>query len=162
MATQKSTNQNPFLDFDVSKVMAQFDPAKFATEFAKIADQYNVPGWDADAISATQKRNVEALTAANKAAAEGVKALAKRQGEILEQTLEAGKKAFEKLGKAATPEQAAVKQAEIVKEVFEAALVNSQELSELAAKSNTEALGVITNRISEGLDEIQTLAKKIK
>ncbi|NQU62352.1 MAG: TIGR01841 family phasin [Rhodospirillales bacterium] len=162
MSTQKSTSQNPFLNFDPAKLMAQFDPANIAEEFAKFADKYKVPGLDTAAIADAQKRNVEALTAANKAAAEGMQALATRQGEILNQTLETAKKAMDKLGKAATPEDAATKQAEYAKDVFKTALATSQELSEMAVKSNTEALKAITTRIAEGLGEIQTLAEKVK
>ena len=161
MTTQKTTNGNPFLDFDVTKVMSEFDPAKFAGQFAKFADQYNVPGLDVDSVLETQRRNVEALTAANQAAVEGVRALAKRQSEILQQTLDTANKAVTKLGKAGTPQDAAAKQAEIAKTVFEKAVANTQELAQLAVKSNAEATQVITNRISEGLDEIQALAKNL-
>jgi len=52
-AGQKSGSQfaqNPFLAFDVNQVMAAFDPAKFAGEFAKLTDRYQVPGFDMEAI----------------------------------------------------------------------------------------------------------------
>jgi phasin family protein len=45
--------------------------------------------------------------------------------------------------------------------VFEKAIANSQELAELAAKSNVEATEVITARISEGLGEIQAMTKSL-
>jgi phasin family protein len=154
--------QNPFLAFDVAKVMEAFDPAKFAGEFAKFTDRYQVAGFDMEAMAESHRRNVEALTAANRAAQEGVRRLAKRQGEILEATLAAGKAAFEQMGKAGTPQEAAVKQASFAKDVFETAIANAQELAELAAKTNADAAEVITGRISEGLDEIKALAEKMK
>ncbi len=161
MTTQKATNGNPFLDFDVTKIMSEFDPAKFAGEFAKFADQYNVSGFDVDTVLETHRRNIEALTAANQAAVEGVRALAKRQSEIFQQTLDAAQKAVTQFGKAGTPQDATAKQAEIAKAVFEKAVANSQELAELAAKSNVEATEVITARISEGLGEIQAMTKSL-
>lgn len=159
MTTEKATNGNPFLDFDVTKIMSEFDPAKFAGQFAKFADQYNVPGFDVGKVLETQRRNIEALTAANQAAVEGVRAMAKRQSEILQQTLDAAKKAVTQLGQAGTPQDAAIKQAEIAKTGFEQAIANSRELAQLAAKSNAEATEAISARISEGLGEIQALAK---
>jgi phasin family protein len=162
MTTQKTATGNPFLDFDVTKVMAGFDPAKYAGDFAKLADQYNVPGFDAGALLEVQRRNVEAFTAYNQAATEGVKALAKRQSEILQQTLDASKKAFNKLGKAGSPQEAAAKQAQIAKDAFEKAVSDAQELSALVAKTNTEAAEVINVRIAEGLDEIKELVETLK
>jgi len=165
MATQKTTG-NPFLDYDVTKIMAEFDPAKFAGEFAKMAEAYKipgrVPGLDLEAVLEVQRRNVEALTAANKTVAEGVRAIAKQQSEVLNQTLDAARKAFDKIGKAGTPQEAAVQQAEIAREVFAKAVTNAQELTELVAKSNSETAGVITGRIAEGLDEIKALAEKLE
>ena len=162
MTTQKTATGNPFFDFDVTKVFPDFNPAKYAGEFAKFADRYNVPGFDVTAVLEAQRRNVEALIAANQAATEGVQALAKRQSEIFQQSLDAGKKAFAKLGKAGSPQDAAANQAKIAKEVFEKAVANAGELTALVSKTNTEAAEVITGRIAEGLDEIKEQAETLK
>ena len=164
-AGQKSGSQfaqNPFLAFDVNQVMAAFDPAKFAGEFAKLTDRYQVPGFDMEAMAESHRRNVEALTAANRTAVEGVRALAKRQAAILQETLDAAKDAFGQFGKSGSPQEAAAKQAAFAKQVFETAVANAQELGEMVAKSNAEAADVITGRIAEGLDEIKVLAEKLK
>ena len=162
MTTQKTTTGYPFLDFDVAKVMADFDPTKFAGEFAKLAKHYRAPTVDVSAVFEAQRRNVEALTAANKTAIEGVRALAEQQSAILQQTLNATRKSFDKIGKASTPQEAASKQAEIAKEIFEKAVANAQTMTELVAKSNAETAEVITGRIAEGLDEIKALAEKLE
>lgn len=162
MTTQKTAAGNPFLDFDATKFMAQFDPAKFAGVFGKFAEGYNVPGFDVNAVLESQRRNVEAFTAYNQAATEGVQALAKRQAEILEQALDAGKKAFAKLSKAGSPQEAAADQAQAAKEIFEKAIANAQELSALVVKTKAEAAEVITGRIAEGLDEIKEQAETLK
>ena len=157
-------NQNPypFFDFDMTKMLAAFDPSKFTGEFAKMAERYQVPGLDVEALGESHRRNVEALTAANRAAQDGVRKLAKRQGEILEQTMAVAKAAFEQFGKAGTPQEAAVKQATIAKDVFDTAVANAQELAELATRTNADAAEVITGRIAEGLNEIKALAEKLK
>ncbi len=162
MTTQKTATGNPFFDFDATKLMAEFDPAKYAGEFAKFADKYNVPGFNVNAVLEVQRRNVEALTAANQAATEGVQALAKRQTEIFQQALDASKKAFAKLGKAGSPQDAAAQQAQTAKEIFEKAVANSEELSALVAKTNVEAAEVIYARIAEGLEEIKEQSKTLK
>ena len=162
MTTQKTATGNPFFDFGVTMVFPDFIPAKYAGEFAKFADRYNVPGFDVTAMLEAQRRNVETLIAANQAATEGVQALVKRQAEIFQQSLEAGKKAFAKLGKAGSPQDAAANQVEIAKEVFEKAVANAGELTALVSKANAEAAEVITGRIAEGLAEIKDQAETLK
>ena len=55
MTTQKTTTGNPFLDFDMAKVMADFDPTKFAGEFAKMAKHYQTPTFDLNAVFEAQR-----------------------------------------------------------------------------------------------------------
>jgi len=157
-----ANNPFPLFDVDMSKMLAAFDPSKFAGEFTKMAERYQVPGLDVEALGESHRRNVEALTAANRTAVDGARALAKRQAAILQETLDAAKEAFGQLGKSGSPQEAAAKQASIAKQVFETAVANAHELGEMVAKSNAEAADVITGRIAEGLDEIKVLAEKLK
>jgi len=162
MTTKNSTTGNPFFDFDVTKFMAGFDPAKVAAEFTQAAAKFNPQGLNADAFVDAQRRNVEAITAANQTAMEGAKAIAQYQVKFMEQSLASAKKAMDKVSKATSPQDAAAIQAEATKESFEKAVSGSQELTALAAKSNTEAGEFIAGRISEGLEEMQALAKTFK
>src|ERR1700730_2491935 len=71
--TEKTeTSANGF--FDVTKALGDF----------------RLPGLDVEAIVATQRKNLEALTQANQLAIEGVRALAQRQAEIAQQAFEKG------------------------------------------------------------------------
>lgn len=160
-----ATNANPFFGFDMTKMMAEFDPAKMADEFAKMAGQYQVPGVDMNAMIEGQRKNLEAVTQANRVALEGLQAVSKRQAEILQQTMAETTAAVEAVAGSGSPQDATAKQAEIMKNAFEKALSNMKELAELVAKSNAEATEAINNRISETLDEIKaaaTVSKKAK
>jgi len=143
----------PFADFDMTKMMFDFDPAK-------IASQYKLPQVDVEALMATQRKNMEALTAANKVAIEGVQAMARRQADILQETMTVASKALETMTQSASPQEAAAKQAEFLKSALEKNVANVRELRELMTKSNTEAADAITARICEGLDEIKEQALK--
>jgi phasin family protein len=153
---------NPFFNVDASKFMADFDPAKMAEEFAKMASGYKIPSFDMDALFVGQRKNIEALTAANKAAAEGLKQVAERQAEILQDSLNEATKAFDVISKSATAQDAASKQAELYQTAFTKALANMQELADMVTKSNSEATEVVNARLTESLDEIKALAKKMK
>lgn len=148
--------------FDISKYMKDLDPGKMMEECSKMLKQYNLPGVDMDSLMASQKKNMEALTAANRVALEGLQAVAKRQAEILQETMNEASKAVDVLSKAGSPSEVAAKQAELAKDAFERALSNMRELAEMVAKSNEEATSNINARISATLDEIKDMALKMK
>lgn len=155
-----ATTPESLLDFQ--KMMKDFDPTKLVDEFSKMLKQYKLPGVDLDSLIASQKKNVEALTSANKVAFEGLQAVAKRQTEILQETMNEASKAIDVLAKAGSPQEVAAKQAELAKDAFERALANMRELAELVAKANQEATNTINTRISATLDEIKEMALKMK
>lgn len=158
---------NPFLNGDFAKFdFATFmDPSKLAEQwekfdFTKAADQFKFPGLDAQVLVEYQKRNLEAVASANKIALEGAQAVIRRQAEILRQGVEEASKAFSELNAAGTPQDKILKQAELAKEAYEAALANLRELSEMASKSNGEAAELLSSRVSESFGEFTGEIKK--
>lgn len=158
---------NPFLNGEFPKFdfAAFMDPSKLAEQwekfdFAKVADQFKLPGLDAQALVEYQKRNLEAFASANKIALEGAQAVMRRQVEIVRKGVEDASKAFSELNAAETPQDKLVKQAELVKEAYEAAIANLQELTEIASKSNGEAAGLLSARVSETFGEFTSEIKK--
>lgn len=151
---------NPFLNFDVTKMMTDFDPSKMADEFTKFAGNYKLPAFDVEAVMASQRKNIEALTAANKAAVEGIRQVTSRQTAILQETLDEAAKGFASFGKSGDPSAVAAKQAELYQAAFEKALANMSELADMVAKSSDEATTAVNQRISESLEEIKALSKK--
>jgi phasin family protein len=136
--------KNPFFDMDVNKLFGDF----------------RVPSLDVEAVVASQRKNIEALTQANQLAVEGVQAVARRQVEIARQTIEEFSAMVQGFTQAGTPEERLAKQAELTKGALERGLSNARELTELVTKANTEAFNVINKRVTEGLDEIRDFAKK--
>jgi phasin family protein len=155
-------NSNPFLNLDFTKFAGSFDPSKMTEEFTKAFSQFKVPGVDMTGIIASQQKNLEALTAANKAAMEGMQAIAARQSEIMQQTMTATASAAEDLIKSSTPKEAAAKQSDLVKATFEKALADMTEIAQMVAKSNSEAGAAINKRITESLDEVKNMGKTAK
>jgi phasin family protein len=139
-----SKTGNPFLDNDFNEL---FDVNKFV-------EQFKVPGMEAQNLMEMQRKNMEAIAQANRVAFEGMQAVAQRQTEIMRQTMEEFTKAVQDMSGSASPEQRLAKQAELTKDAFELAIKNVRELSEMSAKSNTEALELINQRVSASLDEL--------
>ena len=158
---------NPFFNGEFAKFdfAAFMDPSKVAEQwekfdFAKVADQFKLPGLDAQALVAYQKRNLEAVASANKIALEGAQAVIRRQAEIVRKSVEDASKAFSELNAAETPQDKLVKQAELAKEAYEAAVSNLRELTEMASKSNGEAADLISTRVSDCFGEFTSEFKK--
>lgn len=147
---------------DFTKMMKDFDATKMVDEFSKMLKQYKLPGVDMDALVASQKKNLEALSSANRVAFEGLQAIAKRQAEILQETMNETSKAMDQLSKAGSPPDVAAQQAQIAKSAFERALANMRELAEMVSKANQDATNTINSRISATLDEIKDMALKMK
>jgi phasin family protein len=139
-----AANRNPFLEMDVTKMIGEF----------------KLPGVDLEKVASAQRKNVEALTSANQLAAEGFQAIARRQTEIMRQTLEEAGKSMRDLMEHSAPEDRMVKQTELAKTAFEAALSNMRELAEMVAKANSEAFDVINRRVAESLDELKDMIKR--
>jgi phasin family protein len=137
------------------------DPARFTEELtSRLKDC--MPGIEVDAVVASQRKNVEALSNASRAAFEGAQAVAKRQAEILHETMNQTAESFRTLAEAGSPPEVAAKQAELAKEAFEKALGNMRELAEVATKAQQSAVDTISGRISQSLDEIKDAALKMK
>jgi phasin family protein len=131
---------NPFAEMDFTKMMSEF----------------KMPGLNVEALVNTQRKNFEAITAANQLAIEGFQAVARRQGDIVREAIEAMTKAGQELSNVSqTPDVRVAKQAELAKVGYEKALANLRELSEMMVKSNSEAFGVINKRVTEALDEVK-------
>ena len=146
--------ENPF-----SQAMAQ---AKSATEdFAKLFSGLKMPPMpDSEALLAAHRRNVEALSNANRIALEGAQAVAKRHMEIMQQTMTELTEQIRALSTAEAPAAKAARQAEMLKLSYERAVSNTKELTDLIQRANAEAVGTLNHRFTEAMDEVKQLAGK--
>lgn len=142
MATKQQAEQ--FFDFDISKYLGDF----------------KVPGVDVDSLVTSQRKNIEALTQANKLAYDGLQAVVKRQVEILRQTVDEIAQATKDIAEPGSPQEKAARQTELAKEAFERSLANLRELSEMIAKANSEAFDLLNKRFTQTLDEVRDALTK--
>lgn len=143
-----SAGKHSFIpEFDLNKLMGD---AKFPI----------MP--DMDAVLAAYRRNLEALTEANRVALEGAQAVARRHMEIVQSTMSGLTNNIKDLSANHTPASRAAKQAELLRKAYEDAVANTQELGDLIKKSNAEAVSKLNTRFSEAMSEIQTLLEKKK
>jgi hypothetical protein len=98
-----------------------FDPkTMFSTDVTKMFTDMKLPTMpDMGALMAAHQRNIAALTAANKVAMEGAQAFAKRQAEIVQQSVSEFTEAMKSFGGMEAPQEKAAKQADLLKHTYE-------------------------------------------
>jgi len=122
-------------------------------DLGKLAEKFKLPGVDIAAIVESQRKDMEALAEANKQAYEGIKALAQRRNEILQEALVEWQEAM----KDATGKDALAKNAERAKRGVQQAIANFKELADMEAKSRSKAWKIVQDRFQENLANLQKL-----
>jgi len=113
-------------------------------DFTKLMKDFELPGVDLAAIMDRERKNIEALTEANRVAFEGWQALVRRQAEILQESIKRAVGTVQ-------GEDAGTKRMDMAAHAFETTLANMRELTEMAVKSQTEAFDIIRKRVGENL-----------
>jgi len=130
-------------------------------DFSKLFADMKLPAMpDMEAVLAAHKRNLEALSEANRVALEGAQAVARRHMEIMQSTMTSLTDTMKGMSVTDKPADRAAKQAELLKQAYENAVSNTRELGDLIQKSNTEAMQKLNHRFSEAMTEMKTLFKK--
>ena len=143
---------------DFAKGFADFN--RMFADYGKMFTNGKSPLFDVAQVLAAQRKNVEAFTTANQVVFEGVQAVARRQAEIVRRAMEDFSQVSKEFAQAGRPEDKLAKQAALTKEAFETAKANFRELADMLQKSGNEAIEVITNRISDNLEEVKTALKQ--
>ena len=141
------------------------DPFSFKPnmDISKILADFRLPAMpDMTALAKAQQKNLEAITAANKVALEGARAVAERHMEIVQQSVAEMQDAMRSMASPGDAQQQAAKQAEMAKAAYERAVGQMQELAGLIQKSSGEALSVLHTRFAEAMEEVKNLSTETK
>jgi len=138
------TFKNPFTDFD----------------FSKFAGEFKFPMVNVESIVESNRKTFAAFTTASTSTVEALKAIAQRQGDMIRAAFEDFSKHGSDVLAAATVEEKTAKQIDFAKKSYDVALANAREIGELYTKGQTEAFGVINERIAELTDEVKAVIAK--
>lgn len=143
---------NPFLDPETNPFLK--------ADFTKAFQGMESP--DLQGITEAQRKNMEALTVANKTAADGFQAIFKRQSEIMKETMDEANAALQELQSQGVSQPDAASQVDQVKNVIETGISNLREITEMMAKSQTEAFDIVNKRFVESMDELKDSLSKLQ
>ena len=121
-------------------------------DMKNMLEQLKLPGIDMAAILESRRKDVEALVEANKSAYEAMQAIARKQTEMMAESVQVMQEAAKG---AADPG----KQTEAVRSAFEKTIADMKELAEMASRSQSDAMIHITQRAAEHMEEIKKLMR---
>jgi hypothetical protein len=117
------------------------------------------PMFDADKLMATQQRNLDAFASASQIMVDGGKAIAQRQSEIMQSTVDQ-MVATGPTGWFAKPmEYRPDEQLATAKASYQNVVANAKELAEIALKAQTEAADVLIKCVMANIEDMKSLAK---
>ena len=115
----------------------------------------------AGAIVESGRKDLQALVKANEKSYEGLQAVVQRQTEMLKTSIEEWQGTMKGLS-AKDPREGFAKLDAMGKAAFKQALDDIRELSEMAAKSQSDAFEVVRERIRSNVDEVTKLLQPKK
>jgi phasin family protein len=130
--------------------------ADWLHDFKKLGGKFKLPGIDVAAIVDWQRKDIEALTQANRQAYQGLQALAKRRNEILREAFSEWQAAI----KESVGTRTLTTLSDTAKRRLEKAIANFKELSELEASTRQDAWKVLQHRMQENLMNLKALLQQ--
>ena len=137
------------------------DPFSFKPnlDITKIMTEFRMPAMpDMMELAKAQQKNLDAITAANKVALEGARAVAERHMEIVQQSVAEMQDAMRSMASPGDMQEQAAKRADMAKAAYERAAAQMQELADLIQKSSGEALSVLQKRFTEAMEEVKNFS----
>src|SRR5579864_5298668 len=132
---------------DPTKPAAQAEPKSFEAAFAEI--DYRV-------VAATQRKNAEAIVQISQLALDGMQHAWRRQLDFVREAIDELSTFVIDIGDADGPlDRRLARQADYSKQSFERVLFNARELTELTTRATQEAMSLVTQRLTDGLDELR-------
>ncbi len=147
--SKKSTTAQspfPFMDADITQMMAEM----------------RMPGFDMQSMMDLQRKNIKAVNQANQTAIDCMQAVSRRQVDIMRETMTELSTAMQQMMAEGGPEDKLAKQTELTKDAFEKALAHMRELSDMVTKANHEAMEIMSERVTQSLEELKTQVEEAK
>jgi phasin family protein len=120
---------------------------------------FTLPGFDVNTVVDIQRRNFEALTAANQTVVQGLQTVAQRQGEIARQSVKQFQDLLSVKPSSASVTETLVKQIDAVKTSYEKTVADARELGDIVVKIGSEAADILSRRVVASLDEVKAAAR---
>lgn len=135
----------------------------FQPDFSSLFSAFpgNFPA-SAKSLMETQRRNIQALSEAQKNAMQSWQNLTQRQVRLMSQFVQDNAGLAQEIMKEGTPEEKVARQAEIFKRAYETSVAQTQELATLLTQSGKETAEIINRRFAASINEIKDTLQNSK
>lgn len=140
------------------------NPNLLGLDVGKLLGSFRLPTVDVGQLIETNRRNMDALIAAQRSVTDGYTSLARRQVEIFQNTMDMAQAAIKakrearKGGEEASGDGPSA--TEIARMALNMAVQNMKDLAEAASKANGDALSLINDRMKATLTELKAMREK--
>jgi phasin family protein len=115
--------------------------------------------FDMAALFAAQRRNFEAMAAANRVVLEAAHSVAWRNVEGMQRAIGGMAERLQAMSNPECPGDRTIRQTETFIKAYEDASSNMREIGAILQHANREAMDVLTSRFTEAADEVKSLAR---
>lgn len=137
----------------------------FGFDVGKLLGGFRMPSIDVGQLIDTNRKNMDALIAAQRSVTDGYASLAKRQVEIFQNTMEMAQAAIKarremKKGGEGGEGGDGPSPTDIAKMALNMAIQNMKDLAEATSKANGEAVSMINERMKATVSELKSMSEK--
>lgn len=148
---------------DYGKIMALLDPSEMMKQFARafhgILQQ---PNLDLDDILESQRKNIEALTDANKLVFDNAQRIMEHQVEMFRYAMEQAVSSVKSASKSKSAKEITAQQVKLIELGVEKSLAGMRDITESIIDANTRAFDIANKRMTENMSEFKRNLQKIK
>jgi phasin family protein len=130
-----------------------------AFDAASLAQAFKLPGFNVKTVLDIQRRNGEALTAANQTVVQGLQTVMQHQGEIARQSVRQFQDLLSFRPSSASVTETLVKRIDLTKTAYEKNVADARELGDIVVKAGSEAADILSRRVVASLDEVKAAAR---
>ena len=128
-------------------------------DLSKAMKNFNVPNLDMGALMEAQHKNMQAIMVVNQAAFENFQAYIQRQAALMTQGMQVHANLMNAIMAAPTAQEKAMHHAEASKTAIDQCFSNVRDAAETLSKCNQQVMEIVSNRMTEGLEELRGLVK---
>jgi len=143
---------SPFFEADFSKLM----------DMSKMMGEFKMPLCDVETMMSAYRRNMETAAAVNQAAFETFQTVMRRQADLMRLGFEEATGVMNAVMSSPTPEEKVIRHAEASKAAMDKCIAGARDIAETVSQCHSRTLETVSNRMSEGLEELRGMMKNGK
>ncbi|VFM95910.1 MAG: phasin family protein [Candidatus Kentron sp. G] len=161
MEAEKEVNSKYTVDY--SKIMVSLDPSEMMEQFARVfGGVLRHPDFDLNGILENQRKNIEALTAANKLMFEDAREMMTRQMQMFRDAMAQTVSSVTSVSKSKTTRGVADQQAKLIQLGVEKSIASMRDITESITQANAQAFDIADRRIAENMSEFRRFLQKLQ